>query len=141
MGGATGLFFVLLNFIITDWLISNLSAEILHGLGVAVGTIIGADAGGGQVQGVDLVDLSRGEFGAEPTASAAETFLIANPDWYFQGLVACNHLGDEGKGFACESESSTGVFIEFSIGILGQGFQTVKSLEGDDDWDVDGDKC
>lgn len=120
MSCSTGLFFILFDDIVDDCLIPHLPAEVLHSLGVAVRAMIGADAGGGEVQGIDFQTLfARDELGAETATSAAGAGLVANPDWYFQGLVASDQLGDDGQGFAGESESSAGVLVILLVGELG----------------------
>ena len=61
VSGTAGLFFVLLNFIIDDGLVADSSAEVLHGLGVAVRAFIGADPGAGKIEGIDFQTLACDE--------------------------------------------------------------------------------
>jgi len=136
VGGFTSLFFVLSDFVIDNRFVSEFCAEVLHGLGVAVRAVVGANAGGGQVQGVDFPGLSCCEFGAESAALAAEACLVTNPDWFVGGLEGFDDPEEFGEGFAGESEAGAGVCVMFQTGIFEQSLFVIESLHGDNDWDT-----
>ena len=60
---------------------SQRHCKVLHGLGIAVRTVIGTDTGLGQVQGLDLRSyIAYGQFRAEATALAAQVFTVTDMD-------------------------------------------------------------
>lgn len=102
---------------------------MLHSFGIAVWAIVGADAGGGEVQGCDgEILLACGEFGAEATTLAAEAGLVAYPDWEALVLEGGDGIGYVFEFLACQSVSTAGVFEVGYVGVLGQGFLSVESL-------------
>lgn len=105
--------------------------KFLHDFGIAVYAVVGADAGGREVQGVEGYIFPCGEGGAESAAETSETFAVAD-----------GYVGDGGDEFIegehgslieppSGAEPFVMILIEWDEGCHVHSCQ--ESLHGDDD--------
>jgi hypothetical protein len=129
--GVTLLLPVGLNLVEPDEGLVHACPELLHGLGVAVYAVVGADAGCRQVEGEDAIGfLVAIEGGAQVAPLAPEPGLVADPG---AGSPGERQEGFPGYSGDPESRALPGVGGPRRIG--SQGFLAVEALAGDDDLD------